>query len=396
MSAAPANAAVATPAYSRLALVDRPAPGSELSLGQIIKGRVLRHYEGGRYLMSLEGRERVVDSSVPLQTGEIIRGRVVAIGDRVELQPLAEEGAAAGTASGIVQENADAGAASPADELTAAFASAGLKLDEPARAALTRALRSASDPQGMILAALALAKLGLPQEPALLDAVRSLLRRQPSTSEPQAESPGAFVISAGQSLAQQLRDAIKTALPGSEAASAAENPATPADISSAGADGRPAPDNGGPGADSGTLGQWVLNAQTGGSVFHRVGTLPLLIGGRLVEVDVALFEQDARQAKPGEQRSRHLVFVLNTEGFGRVEVSARLVNSHVRVRFASDRDATLDSLAGRQEELRRQLTQLGWVVDEIAYEPKADEDANPVYRAVVDHLVTQGSLDRRV
>jgi len=97
-----------------------------------------------------------------------------------------------------------------------------------------------------------------------------------------------------------------------------------------------------------------------------------------------------------EQRSRHLVFVLNTEGFGRVEVSARLVNSHVRVRFASDRDATLDSLAGRQEELRRQLTQLGWVVDEIAYEPKAGEDANPAYRAVVDHLVAQGSLDRRV
>ena len=395
MSAAPANAAAATPAYSRLALVDRPAPGGEFSLGQIIKGRVLRHYEGGRYLMSLEGHERVVDSSVPLRTGEIVRGRVVAIGDRVELQPLAEEGAA-GTASGIVQENADAGAASPADELTAAFASAGLKLDEPARAALARALRSAGDPQGMILAALALAKLGLPQEPALLDAVRSLLRRQPSTSELQAESSEAFAISAGQSLAPQLRDAIKTALPGSEAASAPENPATPADISSAGADGRPAPDNGGPGADSGTLGQWVLNAQTGGSVFHRVGTLPLLIGGRLVEVDVALFEQDARQAKPGEQRSRHLVFVLNTEGFGRVEVSARLVNSHVRVRFASDRDATLDSLAGRQEELRRQLTQLGWVVDEIAYEPKAGEDANPVYRAVVDHLVTQGSLDRSV
>ena len=390
MSAAPANAAAATPAYSRLALVDRPAPGGEFSLGQIIKGRVLRHYEGGRYLMSLEGRERVVDSSVPLQTGEIIRGRVVAVGDRVELQPLPEGGAAAGAASGIVQENADAGAASPADELTAAFASAGLKLDEPARAALARALRSAGDPQGMILAALALAKLGLPQEPALLDAVRSLLRRQPSTSELQAESSEAFAISAGQSLAPQLRDAIKTALPGSEAASAPENPATPADISSAGADGRPAPDNGGPGADSGTLGQWVLNAQTGGSVFHRVGTLPLLIGGRLVEVDVALFEQDARQG------SRHLVFVLNTEGFGRVEVSARLVNSHVRVRFASDRDATLDSLAGRQEELRRQLTQLGWVVDEIAYEPKAGEDANPVYRAVVDHLVTQGSLDRSV
>ena len=41
---------------------------SALSLGQIVKARVLKHYEGARYLVSLEGRERVVDSSVPLST----------------------------------------------------------------------------------------------------------------------------------------------------------------------------------------------------------------------------------------------------------------------------------------------------------------------------------------
>jgi hypothetical protein len=396
MSAAPANAAVATTAYSRLALVDRLAPGSELSLGQIIKGRVLRHYEGGRYLMSLEGRERVVDSSVPLKAGEIIRGRVVAIGDRVELQPLAEEGAAAGPVSGITQEKPDAGAASPTDELTASFANAGLKLDEQARASLTRALRGAGDPQALVLAAIALAKIGLPQDPALLDAIQALLKRRPSTIESPAESAEAFAVSPGQNLATQLHEAIKTALPGSEAANAAASPALPADVSSAGADGRPASDHGGSQADSGQLGQWILNAQTGGSVFHRVGTLPLLIGGRLVEVDVALFEQDARQAKQGEPRARHLVFVLNTEGFGGVEVSARLVNSHVRVRFASERSATLDLLASRREELSRHLVGLGWVVDEIAYETKESDERNPAYRAVVDYVVTQGSLDRRV
>jgi len=396
MSAAPANAAVATPAHSRLALVDRPAPGGELSLGQIIKGRVLRHYEGGRYLMSLEGRERVVDSNVPLQTGEIIRGRVVAIGDRVELQPVAEEGAAAGSASGIIQEHADAAAASPADELTAAFANSGLKLDEPARAALTRGLRGASDPQALVLSALVLAKLGLPQDPALLDAIQVLLRGRPSTSPSPAESAEAFAVSPGQNLATQLQDAMKTALPGSEAANAAANLASPADISSGNADGGQASGHGDSQADPGQLGQWILNAQTGGSVFHRAGTLPLLIAGRLVEVDVALFEQDPRQAKQGEPRARHLVFVLNTERFGGVEVSARLVNSHVRVRFASDRAATVELLASRREELSRHLMGLGWVVDEIAYETKENDDRNPAYRAVVDYIVTQGSLDRKV
>jgi len=396
MSAAPANAAVATPAYSRLALVDRLAPGGELSLGQIIKGRVLRHYEGGRYLMSLEGRERTVDSSIPLKTGEIIRGRVVAIGDRVELQPLAEEGAAAGPASGIAQENADAGALSPADELTAAFTSAGLKLDEQARAALTRALRNAGDPQALVLAALALAKIGLPQNPALLDAIQVLLKRRPSASESPAQSAEAFAVSPGQNLATQLHEAIKTALPRSEAATASANPASPANISSAGADSGQASDHGGSQADPGQLGQWILNAQTGGSVSHRVGTLPLLIAGKLVEVDVAFFEQDARRAKEGEPRSRHLVFVLNTEQFGGVEVSARLVNSRLRVRFAADRAATVDLLASRREELSRRLVELGWVVDEIAYETRASDDRNPAYGAVVDYVIAQGSLDRRV
>jgi hypothetical protein len=290
----------------------------------------------------------------------------------------------------------DAGTTAPLDELSATFANFGLKREEQARGTLARSLRTADDPQTFVLAALALAKIGLPQEPALLDAVRGLLRRQPAASDPPAESAEAFAVSVGPGLAQQLRDAVKTALPASDATTAAEYPPVPADVPRAGPDARQAPNDGGFGADPDTLGRWVLNAQTGGSVFHRVGTLPLLIGGRLVEVDVALFEQDARQAKQGEQRSRQLVFVLNTDSFGRVEVSARLVNSHLRVRFASDRDATLDLLAGRQDELRRQLTQLGWAVDEIAYEPNAGDDGNPAYRAIVDHLVTQGSLDRRV
>jgi plasmid stability protein len=396
MSADAARATAATPAYLRPAATDRLSPGGELSLGQIVKARVLRHYDeggGGRYLVSLEGRERVVDSSVPLKTGEIIRGRVVALGDRVELQPLPEENAAAAPAAAAPKP--DASVTSPTDELTAAFANAGLKLDDEARSVLTRALRGAEDPQALLLAALTLAKIGLPLDPALMNAIQTLLRKHPA-AEPLAEPAEAFALSSGPTLPAQLREAVKTALARSETASSVETPATPADLSGAGAQDRQAPGDGGSGDGSGQLGQWVLNAQTGGSVLHRVGTLPLIIGGRLIEVDVALFEQDARRAKQGEARSRHLVFVLNTEGFGGVEVSARLVNSHVRVRFKSDRNATLDLLAGRQNELRRQLTQLGWVVDEIAYEPKAGDEGNPAYRAVVDHVISQGSLDRSV
>src|SRR4051812_9305217 len=58
----------------------------KLQMGQIIKGRVLRHYEGSRYGVEFNGREKVVDSGVPLQTGEILYGKVVGLGDKVELE----------------------------------------------------------------------------------------------------------------------------------------------------------------------------------------------------------------------------------------------------------------------------------------------------------------------
>jgi hypothetical protein len=61
----------------------------KLTLGQIIKGRVLRSYEGQRYLMHFEGQERIVDSAVPLRTGDILHGRVIGLGERIELQRVA-------------------------------------------------------------------------------------------------------------------------------------------------------------------------------------------------------------------------------------------------------------------------------------------------------------------
>src|SRR3954452_22379567 len=66
---------------------------AKLTLGQIIKGRVLRAYEGGRYLMDFYGQQKVVDSAVPLRAGDVIHGRVVGLGEHVELQRVLLESA---------------------------------------------------------------------------------------------------------------------------------------------------------------------------------------------------------------------------------------------------------------------------------------------------------------
>jgi hypothetical protein len=56
-----------------------------LRLGEIIRGRVMRSLGEGRYAVNFQGHERVVDSTIPLRSEEILHGRVVAVGDRVEL-----------------------------------------------------------------------------------------------------------------------------------------------------------------------------------------------------------------------------------------------------------------------------------------------------------------------
>lgn len=364
--------------------VELPGP---LSLGQIVKARVLKHYEGGRYLVSLEGRERVVDSSVPLTTGELVRGRVVAVGDRIELQPLPEP-------LSSPQQPEDS---PPTDPLTATFAQVGLKLDDGARAALARSMKGAADPQATLLAAMTLAKLGLPQQPELIDAVQALLRRRPASSPAAEAAKDASPMTPGPQLVAQLQDVLRTTLAPAHPEQGAAA-AVPAQVSADGADGQTGFQQDGNGAGSGSgqqLGQQVLNTQTGGAVAHRVGTLPLIVGDRLMEVDVALFEQDARQSRQGEPRARHVVFVLDSAALGGVEVSARLVDARLRLRFAADRDSTLELLAGRREELSRQLAELGWTVDEIAYEPRQGGH-NAAYRAVADYVVNQGSLDRKI
>ena len=59
---------------------------AKLTIGQILKAKVLRHHEGSRYVASFGSGEKVVDSSIPLTPGELIEGRVKSIGKQVELQ----------------------------------------------------------------------------------------------------------------------------------------------------------------------------------------------------------------------------------------------------------------------------------------------------------------------
>jgi flagellar hook-length control protein FliK len=275
---------------------------------------------------------------------------------------------------------------------------------------LMRAVRSATDGSAMTIAGVLLSKLGLTQSPDLLNAVYNMLvARRTSTTEQTAIDlqplmqgaagsvipPTALVAQLGEMLRQTLEESIPQRSEGNEtqASTAASLPnlSISADPQSQGS--ATTTDSGAQNSEQ-LLGQWVLNAQTDGSVAHRTGTIPLLVGNRLMEVEVALFEQRRNADPKADTRHRQLIFRLNTETMGTVEISARLAGDRVRVHVVSEDGRAASSLSSESPALRAALGEAGWKVDEVVYETRSLGDRNAAASAVIDHVINQDSLNR--
>ena len=142
------------------------------------------------------------------------------------------------------------------------------------------------------------------------------------------------------------------------------------------------------------LARWILNAQNGGAVAHRVGTLPLLIGGRLVELDVAVFEEPAGEdgQETSHIRHRRVVVAMDTETLGRIEASALFAADRIRVTLSTSSSESTGALARHMGPLTAELERSGWHVDEMKYETRAPVGPGGVMTSVVEHLVSPGSV----
>jgi len=382
----------------------------KLTLGQIIKGRVLRSYEGQRYSMSFEGQERIVDSAVPLRTGDLVHGRVVGLGERIELQRVAVESGETSRGEAAPQQRA-----LPADDPVAElFARYQASLAPEDARELQRAVSRAALPDLMTLSGLILSKLNLRMAPEFLRAVYGALSRgarggafalSGAVPEIQIESSQDGQDAASREAFASLISRIVMDVPESrwrdDAELRAKSEGSPAGATPEGvqdaADGL-APGSGRAGGDGGfDLARWILNAQNGGAVAHRVGTLPLLIDGRLVELDVALFEEP-----PGEEgqashiRHRRVLLAMDTATLGRIEASALFAADHIRVTLSTSSSESTGALARHMGPLTAELEHAGWHVDEMKYETRAPVAPGEVMNSVVEHLIGPGSVSRLV
>jgi hypothetical protein len=142
----------------------------------------------------------------------------------------------------------------------------------------------------------------------------------------------------------------------------------------------------------------ILNMQTGGTIAHRLGVLPLIVDGRLVELEVALFDEGlAPDDPPGAApRHRQIVIGLDTEALGRVEIRARLAGSRMDVAVSTPTSAATQVLSLHGARLAQALEGLGFQVDGLTYATQAAAAPGEPLRRTVEHIVNPGSVSRWV
>jgi len=354
-----------------------------LSIGQNLKLQVLRQLEQHRYEVAFGGRRHVVESRVPLDTGTQVEAQVESVGDKLELRYLNAgprfdlpdaQFTAQTTTEGAPQ---GAGAAVP-PWLTALAEQFRVPLDAQAGTTIARAASMVKNPELMTRGGLFLQKLVQRVAPQDLDALYRVL----AVVDCPAASAGAPIdlddLPDNDDMAATLADAL-------DAAAADPTGAAVPDLN-----GESNTDDGADGESRRAL--RLLNLQDEGSVAWRYGTLPLLVGGQLIELDVVMFAERERHAVRGSLR--RLVMTLDTTHFGRVHVEARAVDSRIIVKLGAERADAVETLASYGADVRAAIEQLGWAVDEVRYELEAPHAS--AAHEVVKHVLAAGTIDREL
>jgi hypothetical protein len=124
--------------------------------------------------------------------------------------------------------------------------------------------------------------------------------------------------------------------------------------------------------------------------------LPLIVGGNLVEISFALFEQQSSAAQSPGLRHRQVVFSLRTEHLGQVDVMARVTGDHVRVQLLTGTEENTGEASRHSAALTQALTESGWTVDEIGYGVRTAGGQDATVRSVIEHVISLDSLNRLV
>jgi len=379
--------------------------GNTLNLGQILKAKVLRHYEGSSYLVDFGGNEKIVDSAVPLRSDEVIYGRVVGLDEKVHLRRIPAALSVSELSTAALETQARLSARGSLDDLLQQLhLKFNISFAETEAKILQTLLRSAPSPSIAILSGVILKKLGISLHPEALAALNKTLKNDikvlDQASRIEAPTRGEKSVSQDE-IVRLVKDVSRVVHNHVQRESSAE-------VVSADALGKKDADLIDPGMeqDSGfarqeegrqnqwLLGKYLLNSQQDCSVAHKYTTIPLWIGDKYVELDLALLSQRDASRKAGGLRHQHLAFSLDFEHLGKVEMSAIVSDRHVSLNVATDSEEKAELLAENLGALRESLAQHEWILESMRYQAASTGQMGMAIKTIVEHHVSQDSVNQ--
>jgi hypothetical protein len=365
------------------AALDLSTTTEDLAVGQLVEVTVIDRSGDGRYNVRINGQRRTANSTTVLQPGSAVLAVVTGRGERLELRPVS-----------LTEDPALAQA------LAALAARYRVELSAAAQRQIVVAAGAADSALATLRAGLYLNKLGVDVTPAALAALTAAQQLRPLSSDVASGDRDAIVMmspnastgtgrGAGTAALAQLLERVMaqdSAGPGADVSSGFGDPSS--GNQQQGKQERRQPESVDAAGSRRALSQELLSLSDGGALTYRYATLPLLVAGKLVELDMALFQQ--KSSAPASPK--RFVMSLNTNRLGTVRIVAQSLRSNLSIALASTSERGVAVLTAAQGPMRERLAALGWQVDGVRCELAAD--VSSAGREIIDHVLTTGSLDR--
>jgi hypothetical protein len=348
-------------------------------VGQLVEVSVGDQSGPGRYRVRINGQPHSADSTSQLQAGSTVLAVVTGVGDRLELR--------------AVSALEDPSLAQALSAMASRF-----RTDVPA--ALQRQIvlaAGASDAAIMTLrAGVYLSKLGQDVTSAALAALAQAQRTPGPATDAAAQGRENPVVSTAE--ARSAGNSAPLAL-------LLERALAPQDGAGVGSGTLGFADSGG-GKRQGqrhrrdfsaaavgsnqAMAQTLLSLPDGGALHYRYATVPLLVNGKLMELDMALFHQPT----PAVAAPRRLVMSLATHKLGAVRIVAHSLRRNLNISLASNSERGVTILSAAMGSMRDRLVALGWQIDTVRCQ--LARNIASAGSDIVDHVLNSGALDRAV
>lgn len=374
---------------------------NKVAVGDVLKGKVLRQYESGRYGVSFNQKEVVVDSAITLNVGEALKARVVGVNEKIHLQrvlDIADES----------RKNISSKLATNLESLNSQLARYQLQLSTIEFSVFQQLNSKSVDPELMLLAAAVVKKLGLSFSKTSLTSVYAALNKSNDTNlnlntklGPEINIDVTNLIDTKNNLVLTNELATSLSLVVDKLVNRSFNPQLIQDkakvraVDNEDSTSEPSFEHGEQTEDSEQqrLGQWILNVQQEGAMQHRTLRMPVWFQGKMLELDLAMFA-DKGNAKQDTLASQRAVISISPEQLGPIEVEVNIVQKHVSVQFNTEKLVTAEKLSEQINQLVDVFQLHSWAVNDISYQQKVT-DSELIMPVVKYHLSTD-SLDRLI